>query len=428
MIILIFNAILYLISACISLKKYKYTLYTFLWIYFSIYSFLGIIVLYIGVYEEQVNIYNKQISLIPYIINYICTLILISPLKQIDSKHTILSTSIQLKKLKPFINILFLIIIIYMMERFYELVQMSNLSLVERYAMIAGEGEDVLPSNSPLIIVRKITGLIYFSSFPIIISYFINLLIIKKIRFKQCLLYICICISPYLIMCISSGGRSELYLVTLRIFFFILFFYSFFNKKIQRKIISGFIGILCILAIVVISISISRFENTSGVWESIIRYLGETYPNMGYVYWDNVKNHSMGQDSYPFIYELLSGKKPVNPPTGFFEKYAFWEEYTGVPVLYFKPLFCNYYIKYGTFIAIILIILIALIMRKYISRHTHIYLYNVPILYFYSISCCHSIIGDPFNTKNLQILLATIILCSIVKLLQKKKIVIKGMK
>lgn len=409
--ILFINALMHIVILIYAWKKYGFGLYTFLWMYYSLFSVLGIIVVLNGVYFNEVKTLNKELSIIPYIINFVCLYLLLLPLRKISINKIEIPSIQYLDKLRPIVRVLFFFYAIYLVERLYELSLMSSLSMVERYEMIAGEGE-LVTNNVALIIIRRICGLVYFSTFPFSMFYILCYIIKKqqtKIRLKHPYGLLLLCMLPYVVICMVSANRSQLYFLALRGFFFLFLFFQYFSAKAKRRIIS--ISILCAVSIIYIAlaISISRFETTSSSpFESILRYFGETYPNLGYVYWNRVTNHPMGLNLYPNLYAFLTGNSLSDTGAGFFEKYSFWESFTGVPVLYFKSIFASLYIEFGTIGAVLIILFIYKMMNAYVRCNNNLTFLSVPIIYYYFIVCCKSVIGYPFPLKELQILCATI--------------------
>lgn len=70
---------------------------------------------------------------------------------------------------------------------------------------------------------------------------------------------------------------------------------------------------LCgILALILLSFSSSiseeRFQHTDiGTAGSVSRYFGEVFPNLGYQYWNEVHNYTMGARKFGSYYSLLTG-------------------------------------------------------------------------------------------------------------------------
>ena len=416
------NFLLFLLSTLYSYKKNGFAIITFLWLYHCIYALLGIIAVDNGVYAEQIEIYNKKISCIPYLINFLCVYLIISPLKNIR-KENIAVYCLQNKKIINRIGgIIFLSIIVYLFIRLYELKLVLGMNFEERYRLIAGEGAEILDGNISLQYCRKLCGFIYYSSFPFIMAYTFIGIINKNLNKRQVLISLVLSFLPLLISCVIAANRSELYLLVFRIFFFILIYFQFFSKRIKRLIVTfGILGLSSVL-IVVLLISTSRFENSKNTaFDSILRYLGETYPNVGYVYWDNVKKHPMGKKSFPSIYYTFNEGKPVDLD-GHFEKHSYWNDYTGVPTLYFKPLFFELYIEFDWIIALIIIYIIHLIAYRGITRKRIYYLEDIAVSYVYFIICCHSIIGNPLSIKTMQVFIGILLLSKLLKFTNRKQL------
>lgn len=427
MTVLVFNALLHIFTLLYSWKVYKFNLYTFLWLYYTIYSILGVIVVTDGVYFEQIQILNRKISFIPYLLNYICTFLMIFPLRKISSNSVKIPSVKYLNKFNSLFRFLLLIYIVYLVERLYELSFMSQLSLGDRYAMMAGEGEELMSNNILLIYIRKITGLIYFATFPFSLFYVISYMIHgrkKNVHFKHQSLYLTVCVLPYIIISLIGANRNELYFLLLRLFLFVFLFFSFFPHATKKRIVLYSMIIGLIIINIVLAISVSRFDSgQDSALESILRYLGESYPNLGYVYWNRVIQHPMGLSMYPEIYDFFTGYTLSDNNIGFFEKYSFWEFFTGVPTLYFKSIFGSLYIEFGTIGALLFIVIIYAIMSNYLKKNNYVTVSSISFIYFYFIACCKSVMGYPFSIKQLQILLGMIVFGYLIKRYTNKQIV-----
>ena len=184
---------------------------------------------------------------------------------------------------------------------------------------------------------------------------------------------------------------------------------------------SGFVSIL-LLGTVVMAISNSRYEKaTASSSNMILRYLGETYPNIGYVYWNNVKQHPMGKMAFSKFYELIDEDFSKKFKTrGLAEGHEFWGNYTGVPVLYFKTGYCAMYIEFNAILGFVVIVFVSMLMRWYVNSIGKKYrLMDIALVYFYFLMMgCHSIFGSVIGSlKNTVIALSICIVAKNINIL-----------
>lgn len=389
--ILFINFLLYAITSYLSWKKNGYNLSTLLWVYHSFFALIGFIIVKDGLYFQQVNTANKELTIIPYILNYICVYMLVTPLEKIKLNSL---TIINLKINKFIRNIILLIIILYIAERLYEIVAVANMSFEDRYLLIADEGADLTLGNPIFKWMRVICGFFFMVFMPFIMIWVTTKIIReKRINFHSCVLIV-LCFLPFLLTIMGAGNRSELFLLCCRILFYVIIILPFLSKQIKKKILGiifvSFIGIFALF----MSISNSRFSNSDiKVSQSIMRYMGESFPNLGYVYWDRVKKHPMGERKFPYIKKLFSISK-TKKLKGHRSAHQYWYAYTGTPVLYFKSAFCDFYIEFGIIGALIIIFIVSLLIKKYLRERTVLNLFDMAIIsQYFVLICCHSIFG-----------------------------------
>ena len=133
-------------------------------------------------------------------------------------------------------------------------------------------------------------------------------------------------------------------------------------------------------------ITIQRLGDSTEGGNSILRYFGESFPNLGYIMYDQVIVHPMGIRFYP---EFLWGNNPPWSSTD--DSYEYWGNITGVPVINFKTFFGDLYIEFGLVLTFVLVGLLFLII-SYITQKKFSVI-TLPIVFLYMRMCSQSFAG-----------------------------------
>lgn len=414
---LIVNALMYIITAFFLKKKFGMSPLVFLWFYYATFAIFGVLAVYYEIYYEDFpTCRNQQLSLEPYIYNYICMVLLSFPLASLKGEklnfHSI--------KLHPKFNLyaktIFLIFSVLFLCKVIELSLYGNMSYYERHTMIINDGESYsLSSISPILdsISRTCTR-IYQILYPFVVFFILYFLQKNKLGIQKLIVWGVISIAPMLTGYIISGNRAGLFYLLINLTFFFFIIKQYLSKKTLYRIYFLAFIITFILFSISMDISEERFQHTEmGTIGKIQRYFGEVFPNLGYQYWEHVKNYTLGARKFITYYSLFDDANSLNLQ-GFDETFSYWSFITGVDTALFKTVFGDLYIEFGTVGAICFSVVLSLILfmltRKYPPS-----IYNIPIYYYYYAFCTNLIfdIGTMYTSLNFIYLLIGMILVTI---------------
>lgn len=205
---------------------------------------------------------------------------------------------------------------------------------------------------------------------------------------------------------IITGNRAGMFYLLVNLTFFFFIIKQYLSKKALHRILFLASVITIILFSITMDISEERFEHTDlGTIGKIQRYFGEVFPNLGYQYWEHVKNHTFGARKFFTYYSLFTDSNGLNLQ-GFDESFSYWSYITGVDTTLFKTVFGDLYIEFGTIGAIcfstILSLILFILTRKYPPS-----IYNIPFFYYYYAFCTNLIfdIGIMYTSLNFVYLL-----------------------
>ena len=169
------------------------------------------------------------------------------------------------------------------------------------------------------------------------------------------------------------------------------------------------IGIIMVYSIV---ISFARLEDTSTEtpFYSVIRYFGEAFPNLGNLFWGEVTRHPYGTRLFPYLFGLTYIEESVQ------DGYAFWQMFTGVPVLNFKTIYGDLYIEFGEFLPLVIVTFISLLFSLFLGKR-NISFWKMALVYWYFDLILQGVFGfNKGGQGNLVVFMAVLIFSFIVKI------------
>lgn len=194
--------------------------------------------------------------------------------------------------------------------------------------------------------------------------------------------------------------------------FYFIIFYPHFDRRLKHK--SVFV-ILCLIGIIMvysIVISFARLEDTSTEtpFYSVIRYFGEAFPNLGNLFWGEVTRHPYGTRLFPYLFGLTYIEESVQ------DGYAFWQMFTGVPVLNFKTIYGDLYIEFGEFLPLVIVTFISLLFSLFLGKRK-ISFWKMALVYWYFDLILQGVFGfNKGGQGNLVVFMAVLIFSFIVKI------------
>ena len=421
---LLINSALYISTFYYFYKRNGLIPFTLLWGFYSIIAIFGLYIVSVGLYSSAFLINTREdVDLIPYLLNYYCLLIVSLPLLNIK-KIKIRSFKIP-SVAYEFLWLLMILFSILSCIYVLELGLYGNMTQVERHEMVINEGNaySIASTSKALFYLKNIIDIIYKALYPFCIFVIFKSLYNNIIKFRKFVLYLIICFMPLFLSYFITGNRAGFFYLVFDFVFFILLFFNYLSVN-QRKYIyfySSIVGFVILL--ITYSISEGRYGDSNiGTNLSILRYFGETFPNIGYQYWDKVVHHTYGARQFTDYYSFLFGFKIDY--IGFNERFIFWTNYTGVNCAYFKSLFGDLYVEFGTFGALVFSTLLSGIIYLYFKNNK--FCFASSGLYFLYYSFCVNMVFDyPLyytNINGIKRILLMIFVAYILKKLSKRKI------
>ena len=373
--ILFFNFILYTIAFLIYYKREHFTLYTFLWLEYAILSILGYYTVKMEIYTIG-NIDPYKLSIIPYVLCFVFMWILFLPFKSLKLKNIQIPFS---HKFEKFVYVWAFISILFLALKFSEALITISMGFGEAYENRHVLGESLFDYSGNLLLKRiNFLGNLFVSTInPFVIFYCIQQLREGK---KNKIIYSLLILAflPGIIAGVGAASRGLIFSAFVKILFYVILFKDYVSEKVKRIAVKLFGVILCVMVFYSFAITTERLAGKNvNAYDNILRYFGECFPNLGDIFWDNVREHPMGVRLFP---ELL-GINLSNYWDSADTQFAYWTSITGVPMLLFKTIFGDLYIEFGIFgafvFAIILCILIKWLIKDGLSY------YNISFLAYY---------------------------------------------
>lgn len=415
--ILLTNFFAYLLWAVFSYKRNggKIDAYLLMVFFYTFLAFMGYYTVETGIYQNTFGTVNTDsLESTPYILCFVSYAILIYPLKRLSKVEIKNCEWIFEKRVSIFITLWVIIAISLTVLKMGEALVSLSTGLGDAYESRHIEGEALFTYDN--FFINQLNGkgvCIMEASTPIIIFYSIVGLSRKIIKPFKAYSLICLCFLWSFFANLGGGSRGGIFMLFFCMLFFIFVFYDFLSKK-QLKTITYFGAfVLLIFIFFTWTITTDRVGESEGL-ESIFRYFGESFPNLGFSFWNKVSHNPMGERLFPSE-EFEKSFESVD------DFYRYWWYKTGVPVLIFKTYFGDLYIEFGTIGALSFTIILSAIVYKFIfSKGTTIdYL---PFIYFYFQLCVFSFAGFTKGGHNAAFQLTIIFIVFLgVKFFKKKK-------
>ena len=426
--IILFNAIIYLLTTIfIFYKIRKVNLYVIIWGAYSVVTLMGYYCTVNDIHYTHDENLGYKVDVIPYINAYLTILLLTHPFSKIKSTNYDLSIFD-----KAYIGYLLKPIgLLYLYQALYNGINAYVISITfgsgEAYYMIhQGESLDVFNGTIWASLMHKIS-IITQSAESYYVVYYINRIINKKGQLLMNIVLLGFAFLPNILVSVVSGSKGGLFFTAFGFIFYYILFKDYLDSRTKNTIvkIGGILSI--ILIIYVISITIDRIDASGTVADEestgshLASYLGESYPNLGAFYYDQVKQHPYGKRFFPEFFSDNPEKKYEG--LGLDGKFNYWEPKTGVPMGLFKTFWGDWYLEFGLFGSILAIFLLY-ICFKCLCFNSISKLHTLPILHFYFINIiiqgCFTGSGIEGSLKH-KIFLATVALSVIAKLIIKKR-------
>ena len=388
--VLLINAIVHILTFFYAYyRAKKFNLYVCIWLAYGIVTFMGYLcVVWNMHYIKDVDL-GYKVNIMPYIYSYLTTLLLTYPFKKIGKikfDFTILQSK-KLFNLSLFLGVVFLFQTI--VNGITAYIVVNTIGLGEAY-MMGHEGESLNVFGSDFLNrIIHVSSVITSSFSAIYVVFYISRIISKKGKLINNVLLMSLAFLPNVMSALTSGSKGGLFFTAFGLIFYYMLFRSYFTEKQNRYIVilGAIVGVFFLYS--VMAIVTSRIEtatkadaNEEQRQSHIVHYLGESYPNLGAFYYNQVKEHPYGRRFFPEFFD-------INPEDdykyeGIYRKFFYWESKTGVPMGRFKTFWGDWYVEYGTYGSFIGIIIVFFFFKK-MCFESFWRISSLPILYFYYI-------------------------------------------
>lgn len=369
---LIINVILYLVALLYFYKKaHHFSIQVAVLFLYLVFSIMGVLVVNNGVFFQQFGYYDlSRVSILPYLFNFIMILLLLRPLRVIEGNETNFVCSmaqVTNSRIKTFEQIIVVMCFAYLFVGSLWFQKYGHVEFGDIYASNReGEREYVFSS--------RLLNIFFFRTHQVLnwITPFWCMLefgrIINKVKPKRALFNIILLFSCLYIGCLISSNRGGIIFTTANLCFFIVILWNHLSNKSRRLfIIIGSI-VATIVIMFLMSISLSRYGDDSEVASfGVIRYLGESFPNLGIRVWDVSDEHMWGARKFPAFYQMFGGYVPE-----FYGDKDLMVNYFEInfryPVNNFKTFFGDIYAEFGTPISFLIVLLYISLVNRLIKK------------------------------------------------------------
>lgn len=358
---LILNTILYLGILFYYIKKDSIlSIRVFVSLLYFLFALIGVITVQNGIYFETFGYYSvKNVSFVPYLLNFVMVVFMLNLLKNIDRYVDIflkkdLNNS-RLSKIVEYITMVACFIFLFLVLLWYT--NNKSLSFADIY-INKRSGEQMFSNGLLNMLYHRV---FYFLKWitPVYFMFQYAKIVNGKASLYKLLFFFAVIILKSLV----GADRGTMFFSCLDFIFFIIIFYKYLSYRIKKQLIivcsCSFFAIVLVLE----SISYSRFESGNSTYESgTIRYFGEVFPNLGLRIWNVSNDHIMGARRFPRVYKALGGKVPDFKGDISLEREYFESKYK-FPVNNFKSFYGDLYIEFGKYLSIIIFLLLYIILN-----------------------------------------------------------------
>lgn len=392
---LVLNFLLYLITwIFLILKIRRFNLYIFTWTCFTLSSLMSIFAINRGIYYYGVESLVDKLSFQPYVLAYIFNLILCYPLYKFDERK------INLKSLKLtsslfsiLIKVSFVLCIACSIVKITELAVLNQMNFNDIYSDSVS-GEFFWNYSNPILQFLSGLGCSYCVTMaPVFFFYYVSR-ILNGSNKHMTIICIIITLFPSIIQPILGASRGGIFFSVFRLFIYYFIIRKYLTVKQKRSIeLLSIVGVVILFSVsmLITEDRWAKHTQSNTKYDPVIEYFGEPNLNLGYVMWDNVKEHPMGQR---LLQITPSSYKADNPNL----VNQYWSKRTNLQLGLFKSAFGDLYVEFGTLGAFIFIIIYVFIWDKFVFRKY--YYYNrLPLVVYYFIIVIYGL----FSFKNIII-------------------------
>ena len=365
--VFVINAFLYILWFLWCYKKKEdYSAFYILAIFmYAAVSCMGVYVFGVGIYEEEIRDSRslEYLSYTPYILMFIMLIGIMSPLKTLPK----FEVGWDPKRVAVVSNVFLFFILVHTIFflRGFQFGAASDLG--DAYHMsVAGDLRQQYSSVFEMVL-SKVFRRLSICVIPIFL-YLQFYRITKNQKPMLSLLLMIIGFGASVVPAVLLGSRGGLFFSFLALVFVYTNFKDEIPKKIKKRIYGVALGALGMLAFYAILISFARADGDADVaLNKFFRYFGEPFINLGLVYWDSTDVHTYGLRFIPKLLEIFGGFELPDSKYGIDALREFWSNVYRVNMYYFKTLFGDLYMEFGTvgaFIVATLVVTAGFFVKK----------------------------------------------------------------
>lgn len=365
--VLIFNALLYIITAAFFYKKDRhFTIRTLIFLLYSIFAIAGIYTIYDGTFFSTFGTYSlTNLDVLPYMANYVIVFVLtfsISNINQTDVyKNIRYFNSRTVKNIEIFV---IFISLIYVFMQFEVASILSSYELGEIY-QAAHDGDSLI--NFP----SRWMNIAYFRTMQILDILYPVIYLIEFAKLttgkdtKYSITILLLILIPRIMGCAIMANRGGIIFNTASFVFFMIVFWKDMPQKAKLIFKNGSILFLALIVSYLAAISISRLgDDKAEAGNSVLRYFGEAFPNLGLRVWEVSDRYLLGMRTFPTIYSFFSDiPNIVTNAEGNGMKHIVFEQISGFPIINFKTFYGDLYCEWGPLFPFVIISLYLLFIR-----------------------------------------------------------------
>lgn len=359
-----------------------------MWAVYTIIAALGYFSVVDGTYYDCFGFFNPDdLSLTPFVFALVGYAIFFLPLKSLTADNIKTDEIVNNKNIKRFLNIWMVVYVLYTILKLSEAYITVSTGLADAYESRHVDGEALFQYG---FFLEKFNGYGFFflnATTPFVMTYAIYQSHIKEISEGKAIFLVFLCFFPTFCSAIGQGSRGAIFMQFFCLMFFVVLLRDYLSRKLKQRFL-GAIGILGAAALFYsLMITFDRVGEGSEGLTSIERYFGESFPNLGWRYWNEVRVHPYGKRLFPD----LTGFSTAFSSTS--DSYEYWTRVTNVDVSNFKTLFGDLYIEFGVVGAFIFIVSFITLMKWLIHKNGKVTVLTLNYAYFYFQICVYGFAG-----------------------------------
>lgn len=357
--VLIFNALLYIITAAFFFKKDRhFTIRTLIFLLYSIFAIAGIYTICDGTFYSTFGNYSlSKLDIIPYLGNYL--LIFIMTLSIGNNNQAVFRSNgfcIDNKIINQIEIFVIIISLVYVVMQFEVASILSSYDFGEIY-QAAHDGDLIIQfpaqwMNIAYYRTMQILDILY----PVIyLIEFMKLSSGKKMT--RSMVIVLLILIPRIMGCAIMANRGGIIFNTASFVFFMNFFWNRLPGRVKLFFKTGSAWFVALIVFYLAAISISRLgDDEKEAGNSVLRYFGEAFPNLGLRVWEVSDHYLMGMRTFPSVYSLFEPiPNVVSNAEGNGVKHIIFENISGFPIINFKTFYGDLYCEWGPILPFIII-------------------------------------------------------------------------